>query len=248
MIARVSLLALGIVIGAGATYYFGSQALQRQQIHQQQVTQDQIDHAIRQAHINQEALQNKYNDLHAKSLLDQVTIEQLQNELTHSQDELDQAKEQLAFFQELAPASSNNRISLRGYSVKLQGQRIQFKVLLSQNGNPLNHFKGRLQFIAHGQREGKAVDLALYPEVQEGQTLIATDAPKDQQPPALKPVQDLKKDDLAPILNLDFERIQRSEGLLVVPDDFQVQQITLKVLEGNSVLLSQTQNLDADTP
>ena len=41
-----------------------------------------------------------------------------------------------------------------------------------------------------------------------------------------------------PILDLEFSRIQRSQGLLVLPEGFEPFEVTLRVLEGNNVRIT----------
>ena len=41
-----------------------------------------------------------------------------------------------------------------------------------------------------------------------------------------------------PILDLEFLRLQRSQGLLVLPEGFEPYEVTLRVLEGNNVRIT----------
>lgn len=248
MVARLFLLFLGIAIGGGVTYYYQKAELLREQDIWRAEFAEQMKHAEGQALINYQALENLYNEQKAKQLIDDAMIIQYSREIERLSDEVTHLTGELAFYEEMIPAGPDGTLSLRAFEARQEGMYISFKLLLSVSGRGVREpFSGRLQFTAKGERDGEEQTIELYPAVApsapsvdpatttEG-SLIGSIA---QGGGELKVV-DLKTAEMSPILELNFERIQRSEGLLIIPFGFSPKEITLNVLEGNRIKLSKT--------
>lgn len=244
MIARLFLLLLGLVIGSGLTYYH-QRAEHLRELDALQIAMDeQLQSATSQAAINYQAIEHQYHEQKAKALLDNAMIAQYSREIVRLNDEVTRLNGELAFYEEMIPAGPDGTISLRAFEAQQKGRYINFKVMLSVSGRGLQQpYEGRLEFTAVGERDGKPQTVALYPEVvptagsaTEGGSLIGSIAQGATEPKGA----DLKAAQMSPILELNFSRIQRREGLLVIPFGFTPKEITLKVLEGKSVKLSKT--------
>ncbi len=244
MLARVFLLLLGVAIGGGLTFY-QQRAEHLRELDQLQLSlEERFQQANEQATINLQALEHQYNEQKAKALLDNAMIAQYSREIVRLNDELTRLNGELAFYEEMIPAGPDGAISLRAFEAQQEGRYISFKLMLSVSGRGLQQpFVGRLQFTAQGERDGKPQTITLYPEVvpsvatsSDSGSLIGSIA----QAGAETKGADLKSAQMSPILELNFSRIQRREGLLVIPFGFTPKEITLKVLEGKSVKLSKT--------
>lgn len=247
MIARLFLLFLGVAIGGGLTYYYQQAELRREQDSWQASFVEQMAHTESQAIINYQAIENLYHEQKTKALIDNAMIAQYSREIERLSDEVTHLSGELAFYEEMIPAGPDGAVSLRAFEVHQEGMYINFKLMLSVSGRGLQKpFSGRLQFTAKGERDGEEQTVELYPAVvpstestaDEG-SLIGSIA---QGGGELKIV-DLKTAEMSPMLELNFTRIQRREGLLIIPFGFTPKEITLNVLEGNSVKLSKVVEL-----
>lgn len=244
MIARSFLLLLGVVIGGGLTYYH-QQAEHFRQLDALQVQLDErLQYADSQAAINYQAIENLYNEQKARALIDNAMIAEYSREIERLNDEVTRLYGELAFYEEMIPAGPDGAVSLRAFDAQQEGRYINFKVMLSVSGRGMQQpFKGRLQFTAVGERDGEQQTITLYPEVLPvvdtvpgSGSLIGSISQGGGEFRGA----DLKAAEMSPILELNFSRIQRREGLLVIPFGFTPKEITLKVLEGKSVKLSKT--------
>ncbi|MDO5666994.1 MAG: hypothetical protein Q4G44_04120 [Alcaligenaceae bacterium] len=244
MLARSFLLLLGVTIGGGLTYYHQ----QAEHLRKQDVMQAQLDDRLRnansQAAINYQAIENLYNEQKARALIDNAMISQYSREIERLNDEVTRLYGELAFYEEMIPAGPDGSVSLRAFEAHQEGRYINFKLMLSVSGRGMQQpFEGRLQFSAVGEKDGEEQTIPLYPEVlpladaePTSGSLIGSISQTSGEFKGL----DLKAAQMSPILELSFSRIQRREGLLVIPFGFTPKEITLKVLEGKSVKLSKT--------
>lgn len=244
MIARIFLLLLGVTIGGGLTYYHQQAEHLRQRDALVAQLDEQLTHANNQAVINYQAIENLYNEQKAKALLDSAMISQYSREIERLNDEVTRLYGELTFYEEMIPAGPDGAVSLRAFEAHQEGRYINFKLMLSVSGRGMQEpFSGRLQFTAVGEKDGEQQTIDLYPEVVP----VADDAPESgslianiSQGSGDSRGIDLKAAQMSPILELNFSRIQRREGLLVIPFGFNPKELTLKVLEGKSVKLSKT--------
>lgn len=206
---------LGGVAGVvGARWWAGTQTngLQQQQL-QHELSLSQGDLIQVQAKLDV-ALANVAVEASTRKALE-ATLQETQTELGHLRD-------QLAFFNQLFPPGPAGAVSIRALDIQEVGPNLQYRALLMRSGATGSHFKGRMQFLAKGLQDGKAVKMELHPAHLP-----------DQAEPMLN--------DAA--FPLDFEQFQRSGGLLSVPAGFIVQTITLNILEGSTVRVSRTVSL-----
>lgn len=232
MIARSFLLVLGVAIGAGGMYYYEFNQWQRELEDIKLKHQGELRTTLLQEQITNQALKNQLDQMQAKSMLDQATIGRFTEETARLQEEISERTEELLFYEEMLPAGPTGSVSLRGLEVNREGRRIQYKVLLSRKANGDKPFKGRLQFQANGISDGKEVSIDLFPEQLTPDNRLA------EPPAAGMKGNNLKKMRANPILDLEFLRLQRSQGLLVLPEGFEPYEVTLRVLEGNNVRIT----------
>lgn len=229
------------------TYYYQQAELYRQQDSWQTSFAEQMEHAESQAIINYQAIENLYHEQRAKALIDNAMIVQYSREIERLSDEVTHLTGELAFYEEMIPAGPDGTLSLRAFEAHQEGMYINFKLLLSVSGRGLQEpFSGRLRFTAKGERDGEEQTIELYPAVVPSVESVADEdsfiGSIVQGGGELKVV-DLKVPEMSPMLELNFTRIQRREGLLVIPFGFTPKEITLNVLEGNSVKLSKVVEL-----
>lgn len=180
------------------------------------------------------------NDLHAEQavLEGQLAVESstrqgLEHTLGTVQQELGEARDQIAFFYELLPPGPDGSISIRGLDVQQQGDLLSFRVLLMRHGAGNKSFAGTLQFQAAGQLDGEPVAVTLEPARARnaGNPVSTPDAsPSDS------------------ILALQFDQFQRSSGLLQMPEGLELESVTLNVLEGEILRVSRTVDIPVQQP
>lgn len=232
MIARSFLLLLGISIGATSLYYYQTNQWQREREQLLLQYQAEVKSTLLQEQINNQGLKNQLDQMQTKSMLDQATLTRFTEEMARLQLELSERNEELVFYEEMLPPGPAGSISLRGVEVAREGQRIRYKILLSRNSDIDTPFKGRLQFQAKGIVDGKEVSLDLLPEQLTADNRLAEPAVDSSQG------NNLKKRRANPTLALEFLRLQRSQGLLLLPEGFEPFEVTVRVLEGNNVRVS----------
>lgn len=243
MIARIFLLLLGVGIGGGLTYYHQQAEHLRERDAMLLQFEERVKLESGQAVVNYQAMENLYNEQKAKALLDGALIAQYSREIERLNAEVTRLNGELTFYEEMVPAGPAGAVSLRAFEAQQEGRYINFKLMLSVSGRGIQEpFSGRLQFTAVGEKDGQKQTVELYPEVlpmvdsTEGGSLITSISQGGGDGRGI----DLKAARMSPILELNFSRIQRREGLLVIPFGFTPQEITVKVLEGKSVKLSKT--------
>lgn len=144
----------------------------------------------------------------------------LQEKIAELQQRLGQVRDQLAFYEQLIPPGPAGAVAVRAFDVQPDGDFLRYRVLLTRNAAAgAEPFKGRMRFVAQGNRQGKTVKMELTPPVAAGDAGTAATA----------------SDPLA----LVFDQFQRSTGVLQVPADLQVQSVRLEILEGDTVRATQ---------
>ncbi|NYT63426.1 hypothetical protein H0A66_14005 [Alcaligenaceae bacterium] len=217
-------LLLGMVLGGlSGKYWIKGQASQQYAAasHDLQALLQESRAGLEQAHTQLAALQGQL-------AVEVSTRKGLEASLQAAQAELGRAHDQLAFFNQLLPPGPAGSISVRALDIEQLGPTLQYKVLLMRNGAEGKPFKGLMQFVAKGSRQGKTVKIEL-----QAATLPANGAAVSSSTATVNG------------LELNFEQFQRSGGLLSLPEGFTPQTITLNVLEGDTVRLSRTVNLPA---
>ncbi len=206
-----ALLALFVVLAAYLLYSSGTQ-------HEKQT--DRIESAmtlLQQSRQELVHLQTEFDALRAQAAIEEGVRKGLESTLQDTQQQLQRANEQLAFYDQLMPSGPSGVVSLRAAEVAWQDGQLQYRVLLQRNAQQAGTFVGRLEFEASGVQNGEAV---------KNRVLTTTgwsDSDEEQSPDTL---------------GLEFDRFQRSAGLLYIPEGFEPQSVTLKVFEGNVLRLS----------
>ncbi len=186
---------------------------------------EQLQHELLLSEGNLIQVQAKLDAVLANVAVEASTRKALENTLQDTQTELGQARDQLAFFNQLFPPGPAGAVSIRALDIQQAGPNLQYRALLMRSGATGTHFKGQMQFVAKGLQDGKAVKIGLQP--------AQIDDPA---------VNSLNDDAGFP---LDFDQFQRSGGLLSLPNGFIAQTITLNILEGSTVRVSRTVSLPA---
>lgn len=148
----------------------------------------------------------------------EVTLDVVQNQLGA-------AREQIAFFEELLPPGPVGSVSIRALDFQQKGSTLEYRVLLMRNGANPAPFDGMLEFQASGHAANEAVTVDLEPV--RARTVKDNDAAS------------------ASTLALQFDQFQRSAGLLQVPEGMTLDEVTLNVLEGQTLRTSRTVNLSS---
>jgi len=182
------------------------------------------------------ALQARYEALDGQLLVEESTRKSLESSLHAVQVQLHEAHERLAFFDQLLPAGPKGAVAIRGFDIVPLGPNLQYKAVFTRQSANNTPFKGHMQFLAEGQRNGENVTEVLSSVIADSpQGVSDTQAPAEQQ----------TQEDSFELL---FDQFQRAEGVLAVPDDFSLQAVTLNVLEGNTVKASRRIVFDSATP
>lgn len=234
MIARAFLFLVGVTLGGSGAYYYTHNMMQREMLGQKTEQSEQLSHALMQEKIKLTALQSRLDFSDTQLTIDKATISEYEKQVRKLQDDLARTSEQLSFYDQLVPAGPQGAVSVRGFDAVLEGQRVRFKVLVSRQAQAGTVFKGELKFIATGTLNGKDATVDLIPDTVEHASTGSDSIPS---------VTDLKKIPPAPILELDFETIQRIQGLLMFPEGFVPKTITMRVLEGKTVRVSRSAEL-----
>lgn len=219
----LALLALGMIIGGMvARYWFGNEALR-----QYDVLKSQMQMQINQVRADLATARAQNDALQGQLMIEESTRKGLETSLQTAQAEVAHLREQLAFFDQLLPPGPKGAVSIRALEIQPLGPTLQYKVLLMRNTQDDALFKGRMQFVAKGLRDGKPAKETLQPVRVPGGAAVA-------------PVSEVSDG-----LELDFDEFQRGSGILSIPPGFTPQTITLNVLEGDTLRVSRSVNLPA---
>jgi len=209
--ACVAALVLGVAAGAAigrlwGQYDAGRDYARLQAQYQQSVARSAGDLA---------GLHAKVDMLQGQLAVEQSTRVGLEASLQQAQSELGQARDRLAFYDQLLPPGPKGSIGIRAFEVRAQGPVLHYRVLLMRNASGDAPFKGSMQFVATGMQQGKTVKIILEPAQAAGGQGV--------QPGALA---------------LEFDQFQRSQGLLSLPDGFIPETVTLDIFEGKTLRAS----------
>ncbi|RTZ39939.1 hypothetical protein EKL30_16905 [Candidimonas sp. SYP-B2681] len=216
-------LVAGLVVGAASVHlWVASQAMRANDATQESlaVLLTETRAELFQTHARIDALQGQLT-------VEESTRKGLEASLQQAQAELGLARDQVAFFDQLLPPGPAGSVSIRALDIEQRGPNLHYRVLLMRNSAEELPFKGLMQFVAKGSRQGKAVKIVLQAPQLPGNLVTAN------------------VDPLTSGFELNFDQFQRSGGLLSIPDGFLPQTITLNVLEGTRVRVSRTVNVSA---
>lgn len=211
----VLLAAAAIGFGLGQTLQVGQAARQYADLKSRfNTTVAQYQHDLSSLAAEREALSGQL-------VVEQTTRHSLEQSLQAAQQDLAQARERLAFYDQLLPPGPAGSVAIRAFEVERQGGALAYRVLLMRNGTPGSSFNGHMEFVANGVRAGKAVKINLEP----------AQAAKPANASATSPLQ------------IQFDQFQRAEGLLAVPRDVRLKSVTLNIVEGATVRASRSAGL-----
>lgn len=228
MAARIFLLTVGIAIGATSSYYITQNVVQRKMLGVENEQLTLLSAKVKQGELEIQALQGKLDAANAQMVVDKSTIDEFNRQVTKLQDEISRRTEELLRYEQLIPSKSNIHVTVREFDAVKEGARIRYKVMLTRTQKNPSTFKGRLHFEAKGKMNGKTTTVVLKPE------------PAARAEDSSKP-SSTKADNAA--LNLSFSKIELAQGLLVIPDGFEPESVTLKVVEGKNTRVTRTLKL-----
>ena len=214
MVSILSVLAIGMLIGAAVAHFM----LERPAL-QTAIAR------VEASDVELAALRGKLEQANAKAvamegrlLVEESTRRGLEAALRTTQEELGQARDTVAFYEELLPPGPKGELTIRALDFQRLGPHLSYRLLLMRSGSNDKPFEGRLQFLAKGVLDGEEVDLPLLASLE-----ASAEAGEDEE---------------ADLLTVEFENFQRASGLLVLPPNFEPSAITVNVLEGRNVRAS----------
>ena len=152
-------------------------------------------------------------------LLEFATRQHLVRSIEPQESEIARLRKQLAVYEQLLPAGPQGTISVRGVDLARLPNALRYQVLLMRSGNVDGQlFEGSLSFVAEGKRAGESETLTL---------TVLTSSPLVDEANELD-------------LEIAFDRYLRVQGLLAVPEDFELNSVTLNVLEDGMVRVSRS--------
>lgn len=228
MAARIFLLAVGIVVGATGSYYVTHNVVQRKMLGVENEQLTLLSEKVKQGELEIQALQGKLDAANAQMVIDKSTIVEFNRQVAKLQDEIVRSTEELLRYEQLIPSKSNMHVTVREFDAVKEGARIRYKVLLTRTQKQPAVFSGRLHFEAKGKMNGKATTVVLKPD----SAVQNADNNKSSTKNASNGGQNLK-----------FSKIELAQGLLVIPDGFIPENITLKVVEGKNTRVTRTLKL-----
>ena len=155
--------------------------------------------------------------LQSQLLVEQTTRATLETTLQGVQADLAGARERLAFYEQLLPPGPAGEITIRAFDLESRPGLLAYRVLLMRNGSQGSPVNALMEFVATGVQNGKTVKMTLVAAAAASPAVISPDGSGNNP------------------LQLNFDQFQRAEGFLGVPPDFDVQSVTLNILEGTTV-------------
>lgn len=221
------MLFLGVFIGTLAdryalerTSFTGRVVLSADQVQAQQDTFERLQNDVRE-------LQTRADTASSELMVERAARQELEKQLKDSQAETGRANERLAFFEQLLPPGPDGVLEIRGMQVDHDGSALKYKVLLMRSGHSAGApFTGALSFKGQGMLLGEPVTVDLVPMQAKPESELNSESGK-----------------LAP-LNFKFEQYFRREGVLGMPEDFEVEHVTVNVQVGDTVIASRTVEIE----
>ncbi|MDN5842768.1 MAG: hypothetical protein L0H54_04880 [Alcaligenaceae bacterium] len=211
-------LVLAFVLGALAMH-FGMHAGQQGRL-------DALQAEVDAARATQASLLSGLADAQSRLAVEAGTSKTLQENLLILQQKLSSTRDQLAFYEQLIPPGPAGSVTIRAFDVTRQGALLRYRVLLTRNAPDQAQMNGRMRFLATGRQQDKTVKIELSADAAQAQ---AAD-PDSNQDAGVDP------------LDLAFDRLQRSAGVLRIPPGFVPKSVTLEILEDGAIRASR------DTP
>jgi hypothetical protein len=200
---------------------------------------------------------SQFNQVQRDLLTERAKRLELEKILVNVQSELGRTQDQLAFFEDLFPPGPQGALDLRAVAVTRHAEGLHYRVLLMRSGKATKPFVGALQFIATGYCREAAVateqTIILQPLLARpaasnaaglgaqhplGQTPPTEAQQSELQPAKIQQLEAQPTEAQRAALRLDFAQFQRGQGLLALPRGFAPTSVTVRVVEGDIVLVS----------
>lgn len=169
--------------------------------------QTTVDNQDKQIH----QLQADLAQAQSSSSLEQGTKKALEDQISNLQQELTDVRDQLSFYEQLVPPGPAGSVTVRAFSAQQKGDVLEYKALITRNVKPdTPAFTGHIQFIVSGILAGQEHQQTIKPEDK------SDDTDNDS-------------------LSVEFERFQRSTGVLKLTPEFKVQSVQFEIYEGDKL-------------
>lgn len=220
MASILGVLAIGMLIGAAAAHFM----LERPALRAAMARAQAGDVELAALRGKLEQATNKAIAIEGQLLVEESTRRGLETALRSAQEELGQARDTVAFYEELLPPGPKGAVTIRALEVERVGPHLSYRLLLMRSGSHAEPFEGSLQFMARGMLDGEEIELPLTASLE-----AQADGNEHSAGSALLAVQ--------------FENFQRGSGLLALPPGFEPRSITVNVLEGRNIRTSRNLEL-----
>lgn len=123
-------------------------------------------------------------------------------------------KQDLAFFDRILPQGAGQGVAIRSFQVErdVGGERLHYRVLVSQPAKVARDFVGQVQFVLNGVHNGRGTQITIPERFDPDDRTFA----------------------------LSFRMFQRVEGVLDVPAGVSVRSVQLRILENGTLRTQQT--------
>ncbi|WMD18661.1 hypothetical protein RAS12_18755 [Achromobacter seleniivolatilans] len=224
-------LLIGVLLGSSAGYFYARQLYRPQDavVITSQQASDQ-EEAMRQQTTQLRYTRGQLDTADGELVIERAAREELEAQLLTAQAELGRVRDQLAFYEQLLPPGPEGSVDIRSVQIERDGGGLRYKVLLMRSGrNGGTPFAGALRFQATGVLKGETVTVDLAPMQVKAET---------------GPVTVTGESTSAASLALQFDQYQRSQGMLAVPEGFVPENVTVSVLEGETVRATRSVKLE----
>lgn len=224
------ILLLGLALGSGGGYFYaqrsvapaGGAVLTSQELAAQ-------DEALRQAAVQLRFVRGQLDTADGELVIERSARQELETQLRAVQTELGRVRDRLAFYEQLLPPGPEGSVDIRGVEIDRDGSGLRYRVLLMRSGRIGTPFVGTLRFQATGTLKGETTKINLLP------LQVKSDS-------ATLPI--IGDAATASPLALQFDQYQRSQGVLAIPEGFVPENITVSVLEGETIRASRSVKLE----
>lgn len=225
------MLLLGVLVGGIAGFFHARQLYRPQDAVVISVQQAEAqDEAMRQQATQLRYIRGQLDKADGELVIERSARQELETQLHAAQAELGRVRDQLAFYEQLLPPGPEGSVDIRSMQIDREGGGLRYKVLLMRSGrNGGTPFAGALRFQATGVLKGETVTVDLAPMQLKAETGLVTATGENL---------------TAASLALQFDQYQRSQGILAVPDGFVPENVTVSVLEGETVRASRSVKLE----
>lgn len=227
----VAVLLAGVLLGGAAGFFHARQLYRPQDAVVISAAQAEAqEEAMRQQAAQLRYTQTQLDTADGELVIERSARQELETQLHAAQAEIGRVRDQLAFYEQLLPPGPEGSVDIRSVQIDRQGGGLRYKVLLMRSGrNGAAPFAGALRFQATGILQGETVTVELAPMQVKAES---------------GPVTATGDNTAAASLALRFDQYQRSQGLLAVPDGFVPENVTVSVLEGETVRATRSVKLE----